>query len=205
MPDEPTRGYGQNGKGGLSDGDGPHSGRSQRVPDRRSASTDVPSPADPRSAACSRDFAVTPGDLDGDDWDQEAALAAFMADIESGYDLFTSSIGLEADDADWPPTGEQDAGPAADTAVLPPEAYPASGNTARIEGGPARNRCLWSQSALMRGSCRVSRLRMYGAVAAVGSRRGMYWILRCRVRRSRGSRTLPPARPVGMRGWMMMS
>ncbi len=59
-----------------------------------------------------------------------------MADIESGYDLFTSSIELEPDDADWPPTGEQDVGHAADTAVLPPEAYPASGNTARAEGHP---------------------------------------------------------------------
>ena len=61
-----------------------------------------------------------------------------MADIESGYDLFTSSIGLEPDDADWRPTGVQDARPAADTAVPPPEAYPASGNTARAEGHPVQ-------------------------------------------------------------------
>ena len=138
MPDDPSRGYGQNDEVGLFHGDGPHSGRSRCAPDRRNASTDGPSAADPRSAACSRDFAVTPGDLDGDDWDQEAALAAFMADIESGYDPFTSSVGLEPDDADWPPTGEQVAGPAADTAVLPPEAYPASDNTARKEGLPVQ-------------------------------------------------------------------
>ena len=43
-----------------------------------------------------RVFAVTPGDLDGDGWDQDAAMAAFLADLEAGYDLFTSPIGAGA-------------------------------------------------------------------------------------------------------------
>ena len=82
MPDEPSRSHGPHTESGLSHGDGP------------------------------REYAVTPGDLDGDDWDQDAAMAAFMADLESGYDLFTASIGLDPDpgDTDWLPPDEPPSG-----------------------------------------------------------------------------------------------
>jgi len=45
--------------------------------------------------AGARVFAVVPGDLDGDGWDQDAAMAVFLADLEAGYDLFTSPVGLD--------------------------------------------------------------------------------------------------------------
>ncbi len=91
MPDEPSRSHGPRTESGLSHGDGP------------------------------REYAVTPGDLDGDDWDQDAAMAAFMADLESGYDLFASSIGpdpaSDPEDADWVPPEEP---PRVETSLRPP-------------------------------------------------------------------------------------
>ncbi len=53
-----------------------------------------------------RAFAVTPGDLDGDDWDQDAAMVSFLADLEAGYDLFASPMGLEPDELDGPFPGD---------------------------------------------------------------------------------------------------
>src|SRR5271166_3946356 len=99
MPDEPSRSCGPSKESGLSRGDGP------------------------------REYAVTPGDLDGDDWDQDAALAAFMTDIESGYDLFSSSVGPDSEDADW----------------LPPEEPPGGGTSG---GRPAGGNSFGSGGAL---------------------------------------------------------
>jgi hypothetical protein len=109
------------------------------VPDGSTARAGTPSPANRQLTADSRDDVISPGDLDSDDWDQEAALAAFMADVDSGYDLFTSSIGLEPDDVDWPPPGVQDAPPAADTGLLSPGGYPAGDKEARVEGQPGED------------------------------------------------------------------
>src|SRR5271165_3055304 len=107
MPDEPSRSHGPGEERAPSHGDGPHPGRSGRAPDGSRTSGGTASPAARPPTADSREYVRSPGDLDRDEWDQEAALAAFMADVESGLDLFTSGIGLEPDEADeLPPPGE---------------------------------------------------------------------------------------------------
>jgi Domain of unknown function (DUF222) len=106
MPDESSRGHGPGQDSGRSPGHGPRPGRPGDVPDDSSASAGGPSAADREPAAGLGAFAVVPGELDGDDWDQDAAMAAFMADLEAGYDLFTSSMGLEPDEADGLPPAE---------------------------------------------------------------------------------------------------
>jgi Domain of unknown function (DUF222) len=105
---------------------------------------------------------VVPGDLDGDDWDQDAAMAAFMADIECGYDLVTSSIGLEPDELDWPFPGDPGEWPGADGADGP-AGDPAVGAPSRADGdaGPVAE-CL-DPGSLPRGAAAPSPSRGSGS------------------------------------------
>ena len=44
-------------------------------------------------------------------------MAVFLADLEAGYDLFTSPVGLEPDELDGPFAGDQGGWPGADGAA----------------------------------------------------------------------------------------
>jgi len=149
MADDPSCGHGPGPEKKPSPADGPPADLSRHGPGGPGGGADPSSPADqppagPPSpagqppAACSPGYAVTPGDLDGDDWDQDAAMAAFMADLEAGYDLPACSIGLDPDDGDWPPPGEEGDGRAAGGAAVPAD-DPAGHSTARAGGRPGED------------------------------------------------------------------
>jgi hypothetical protein len=172
MPDESSRSRGPGGEKGLSHGDGSDPIRPARLPDGSSArsgrSPGGSSPADREPVTGARAFAVTPGDLDGDDWDQDAAMAAFMADLESGYDLFTSPVGLEPDELDGPFAGDPGEWPAADGAAGP-AGGPGGGASSAAEGdaGPVVAECL-DAGSLPRGAAWASCSRGAGSGFASG-------------------------------------
>ena len=191
MPDESSRSHGPNKERGLPQGDSPHPGQRGHGRDGSSPnsgrSPGGPSPADRQSAAGARVFAVTPGDLDGDGWDQDAAMAAFLADLEAGYDLFTSPIGVEPDELDgpfagdpgeWPGAagaagadGDLAAGdaPAADPAVGDPAGggVPPAGGPAGGGAGPGVAECL-DAGSLPRGVAAPNPSRGAGSGFASG-------------------------------------
>ena len=136
MPDESSRGHGPGEQSGCSPVNGPRPGRRGRVPDgpRPGAgghsSAGGPLPADRQPVPGARAFAVVPGDLDGDGWDQDAAMAEFLADLEAGYDLFAAPVGLEPDELDEldvPFAGGEGGWPGADGAAGP-AGEPAAGD-----------------------------------------------------------------------------
>lgn len=216
MPGNLSPGHGQRDEGVPPSGDSPRNGRPRHAPDEPGAGNGSPPPSLEQPTAGGSGSGLTPGDLDGargldgDCWDQEAALAAFMADLESGLDLFSSGIGLEPDEEDWPPE-EADGPPSSDIgAVAMPGGDQAGGDLAGGDlaggvGGARPGPAAVVPECLDAGFCRAGDPGRGRVRATAGSRRGMCWIPPCRARWSRAWWTRPPGRAGAMRAWMMMN